>query len=81
VKTVTLISKNNCHLCDVAREVLLKARTKTAFNLNEKKITAGDADFEAYHERIPVILIENEFAFQYRVSERVLLEKLENKEH
>jgi hypothetical protein len=81
VKTVTLISKDDCHLCDVAREVLLKARKKIAFNLNEKKITAGDADFEAYHEHIPVILIENEFAFEYRVSEHLLLEKLKNKEH
>ncbi len=81
MKTVTLISKDDCHLCDAAREVLLKARKKTAFNLNERKITAGDGDFETYHERIPVILIEGEFAFQYRVSERLLLEKLENKEH
>jgi hypothetical protein len=78
VKTVTLISKDDCHLCEVAKEVLRKTQKKAAFNLKEKKITPGDADFEVYHERIPVILIEGEFAFQYKVSERQLLEKLKS---
>jgi Glutaredoxin-like domain (DUF836). len=78
VKTVTLISKVDCHLCEVAKEVLRKAQKKTSFNLREKKITPGEADFEVYHERIPVILIEGEFAFQYKVSERQLLERLKS---
>jgi Glutaredoxin-like domain (DUF836) len=78
VKTVTLISKDDCHLCEVAKEVLLRAQKKTSFNLREKKITPGEADFEVYHERIPVILIEGEFAFQHRVSEQELLEKLKS---
>jgi hypothetical protein len=60
----------------MAKEVLRKAQKKTPFNLREKKITPGEDDFEVYHERIPVILIEGEFAFQYKVSERQLLERL-----
>ena len=76
MKTVTLISKDDCHLCDVAKAVLREAQKKTPFILKEKKIVPGEADFEIYHERIPVILIEGEFAFQYKVSERQLLERL-----
>lgn len=78
MKTVTLISKDNCHLCEVAKEVILSARNKTSFNLIEKKITPSTADFDLYHERIPVILIEGKFAFQYKVSERQFLEKLKS---
>jgi Glutaredoxin-like domain (DUF836). len=79
MKTVTLISKEDCHLCEVAKNVLLKAQKEIPFDLKEKKIAAGDPDFEKYHERIPVILIDEEFAFQYRVSERQLMEILEKK--
>jgi len=78
VKTVTLISKDDCHLCEVVKEVLRNAQKKTSFDLREKKITPGEADFEVFHERIPVIFIDGEFAFQYKVSERQLLERLKS---
>lgn len=77
MKTVTLISKEECHLCDVAKGVLLTTWHKFPFKLNEVKIVPGDKYFEEYKERIPVVLIDGEFAFQYRVSEKSLLQKLE----
>ncbi len=80
MKTVTLISKDDCHLCDVAKSVILRAQKKMAFDLKEKKITPGSPEFEKYHERIPVILIDEEFAFQYRVSEVQLLKILNKKD-
>ena len=76
MKRVTLISKDDCHLCDVAKEVILSVRKKIAFELTETKIVPGEQDFKTYSERIPVILIDGKFAFQYKVSERQLLEKL-----
>jgi Glutaredoxin-like domain (DUF836) len=80
MKTVTLISKDDCHLCDVAKSVLLKAQKKIAFDLKEKKITPGKPEFEMYHERVPVVLINEVFAFQYRVSELQLLKILNTKD-
>jgi len=77
MKTVTFISKDDCHLCDVAKSVLLTAQKKIAFDLKEKKITPSDPEFEMYHERIPVVLIDDEFAFQYKVSELQLLKMLD----
>ena len=77
MKRVTLISKDDCHLCDVAKEVILGVRKKIAFEFNETKIVPGEKDFETYGERIPVILIDGKFAFQYKVSERQLMEKLQ----
>ena len=76
MRTVTLISKDDCSLCDVAKAVLLNTRKTFPFALEEKKITPTDSEFEKYRERIPVILIDGEFAFQYKVSERQLLEEL-----
>ncbi|MGA7160350.1 MAG: glutaredoxin family protein [Bacteroidota bacterium] len=80
MKTVTLISKNECHLCDEARNVLLQAQKKVAFDLKEKKIVQESREFEEYYERIPVILIDGVFAFQYRVSELQLLKFLNKKD-
>ena len=79
MKTVTLISKDDCHLCDAAKNVLLKAQKNIAFALKEKKITPGSPEFETYHERVPVVLIDEEFAFQYKVSELQLLKVLNKK--
>ncbi len=76
MKTVTLISKTDCHLCEIAKEVLRKTQVDVPFELRERKIVEGNADFVTYHERVPVILIDGEFAFQYRVSEKQLRDKL-----
>ncbi len=79
MKTVTFISKDDCHLCDVAKSVIVKVQKKIAFDLKEKKITPGDPEFETYHERVPVVLIDEEFAFQYKVSELQLLKMLDKR--
>ena len=62
----------------MAKEVLREAQKKTSFILREQKIVPGETAFEIYHERIPVILIDGEFAFQYKVSEWQLLERLKS---
>ncbi len=80
MKTVTLISKDDCHLCDVAKTVILKAQKKIIFDLKEKKIAPGSPEFETYHERVPVVLIDEKFAFQYKVSELQLLNILNKKD-
>ncbi len=73
---IKLISKEDCHLCDRAKEVLLKTRNLHPFELEEIKIKEGDDYFKEYNERIPVVLINEIFAFQYKVSEQELLRKL-----
>lgn len=79
MKTVTLLSRADCHLCEVAKEVLLKIQKQMPFELQERKIAAGEPDFETYQERVPVILIDGNFGFQYRVSEQELVKRLSEK--
>ncbi len=75
---VELYSKKDCHLCDVAHEVLLKAAERQPFDLDVIRVQEGDPRFEEFKERFPVIYIDGEFAFQYRIDEDALLAKLRN---
>ena len=76
MKTVTLISKDDCHLCETAKSVVLRTQKKIAFDLKEEKIAPGTEEFDKYHERVPVVLIDGKIAFQFKVSELQLLQKL-----
>lgn len=76
VKLVELYSKDDCHLCEIAKEVLLKVQKHYPFKLVEIKIQPGTKEYNNFKERIPVIFINKEFAFQYKVSEAELIKKL-----
>ena len=75
---VELYSKDDCRLCEIAKEVLWKVRGRYPFDLKEVKIQEGDQHFENMKERIPVVYVNGELAFQYRVSENELIEKLKS---
>ena len=68
--TITLIGKPECHLCDVAREVvdLVVAESGRDVVIEERSIL-DDADLSArWGEKIPVVLIDGEFHAHWRVS-------------
>ena len=73
---VELYSKDDCHLCEVAKDVLLNIRKQHPFELKEVKIQEGQEQYERFKERIPVVYINNEFAFQYRIPEQAFIAKL-----
>ena len=58
-----------CCLCDDAREVLERVRPSRPFELDERDIEADDALHAAYLERIPVVTIDGEEAFELFVDE------------
>jgi hypothetical protein len=64
---VVLYSRAGCHLCDVARDVLLSERSRSPFELVEVDV-AGDDELEReYGIRIPVVEIDGEDRFEYEV--------------
>jgi glutaredoxin len=73
---VELFSKEDCSLCDSVKETLLKIRKRHPFELRETKIHEGDDHFERMKDRIPVVHIDGNFAFQYRVREEEFLRLL-----
>ncbi len=76
--TVTLYGRPGCHLCDEARDALLRVRSGgRPFVLEEVDITADDALHRAYLERIPVVCVDGEELFEYHVDEAALAQRLD----
>ena len=62
-----MFSRPGCHLCDEARAVISRVQTRYAFDFKVVNI-AGDSELEArYGDEIPVIRINGNKAFKYRV--------------
>jgi glutaredoxin len=76
MKTVVLYGRDGCCLCDDAREALHRARARHPFVLRERDIDGDDELTLAYLERIPVVTIDGEEAFELFVDEDELARRL-----
>lgn len=74
---VELYSKDDCHLCEVAKKVLHRVQQRRSFRLHEIKIQPGTDEYDQFKERIPVVFVNKKLAFQYKVSEPELIRLLE----
>ena len=76
---VSIYSRSNCHLCEVALGVLEEIRNEFDFQIT-KILIDGNAELEEkYGEQVPVILINNEPHDFFRVDPerfRLALSKL-----
>jgi glutaredoxin len=76
MKVVTLYGRPGCHLCDDARAVLERMRSRRPFALEEIDIEADAALHARYLERIPVIALDGEELFDFFVDEAQLAARL-----
>jgi hypothetical protein len=78
MRHVVLYSRPDCCLCDTAREVIttVGSRHPSAFVLEERDIETDESLFRAYLERIPVVTIDGEEAFEFAVDEQALKRRL-----
>ncbi len=74
---VTIYSKPDCHLCDLAKDVVLRVQKSHPFELDIRNIEDDTADFERYKITIPVVVVNGHEIGRYRISERQLIEALE----
>ena len=70
-------TKESCHLCDVALEIVARISNKINFTLEKVDITQSDDLMMKYGNDIPVIEINGNFEFKYKVTEKDLLSTLE----
>ncbi len=70
-------TKESCHLCDVAFEIVERISNKINFTLETVDITQSDGLMMKYGSEIPVIEINGIFEFKYKVNEKDLLRALE----
>ncbi|HEX5568833.1 MAG TPA: glutaredoxin family protein [Streptomyces sp.] len=60
MRTVTLIGKPDCHLCDDARAVIVEVCAQLGVRWEEKDITQDEELHRRYWEQIPVVLVDGE---------------------
>jgi predicted thioredoxin/glutaredoxin len=83
VTTLTLIGKPDCHLCDVANEIIdavvaeLPDAVADQIEIVERSIKDDAALYERWWEKIPVVLIDGELHAHWRVSPERLRSALE----
>lgn len=71
-KTVTLIGKPGCHLCDDARAVIERVAAETGAAVTERDITQDAELYDRYWEQVPVVLVDGERHTFWRVDEQRL---------
>jgi glutaredoxin len=76
MRTVVLYGRDGCCLCDDAREVLERVRTRCDFAFQERSIDGDMALLRAYLERIPVVTIDGVEEFELFVDEAELERRL-----
>jgi glutaredoxin len=78
--TVTLVSKPDCHLCDVAREIVdtvVADLPEGEVEVTEVSILDDAALYEQWWEKIPVVLIDGDLHAHWRLSAERLRDALE----
>jgi len=69
---ITLLSRPGCHLCDAAREVIVKVAADLDVRWEERDITRSEQDMLDYWDKIPVTLIDGVQHDFWHVSEQRL---------
>ncbi len=73
---VTLYGKPGCHLCEEARAVVAAVRAELGFELEEVDVSIDPVLHARYGERIPVVAVDGEDAFEYHVDPMALRERV-----
>ena len=73
---VTLFTRRGCHLCDDAKRVIESARSRAAFDYEERDIDADPELLRLYNGEVPVIAIDGRKAFKYRLDMNEFLKRL-----
>ncbi len=75
--TIEIMTKSGCCLCDDAREIIEQVIAEIPAELKMTDIESDPELYERYKEKIPVILINGEESFVYKVHPVTLRKKLE----
>jgi len=76
---LTLITRAQCHLCDVAKEAMARVAADTGEAWVEVDVDSDPALLEEYWDRVPVILVDGKEHGYWRVEEERLRRDLGRK--
>lgn len=69
---ITLLSRPGCHLCDDARAVVERVAREVGEPWEERDITRDERLLDAYHDHIPVTLVDGKQIDFWRIDEQRL---------
>lgn len=69
VINLTIYTKKECHLCDIAKETLIKLMKEFPFSLTEIDIEKDMQAYEKYRYLIPVLEMEGRIISTYKINE------------
>ncbi len=75
--TIEIMTKKDCSLCDEAKEIIQQVIAELPAELKMTDIESDLELFERYKEKIPVVLINGEESFVYKVHPITLRKKLD----
>ena len=67
MRKVTVISRNGCHLCEIAIDKINSVKDELNFELEIKLINDLPELEQEYGEQVPVIMIDNKIHDYWRV--------------
>jgi glutaredoxin len=73
---VTVVSRVDCHLCDVAKEVVARVAEEAGIGWTEVDVDSDPALLAEYSDLVPVILVDGKVHEYWRVSEERLRQAL-----
>ncbi len=76
---LTLYSKKDCHLCDIAKKELNDLQKDLTFSITEVDIEKEREVHEKYKHLIPVIEIDGKIIFTGRIDRNMLKNTLRKK--
>jgi glutaredoxin len=76
MKTVTLYTKQGCHLCEQALDVLDQLRRRHPFALTIVDILDDPAAYDRYKHDVPVVMLEGREVARHRVTAAQLISHL-----
>ena len=59
MNALELFSKDDCALCDEAKELIHRVNNDFHFTVTETKLKPGDPDFPKYEKKFPVLVASN----------------------
>jgi glutaredoxin len=71
-----LVTRVDCHLCEVAKEALARVAERAGLEWEELDVDADPALQEEYWDRVPVVLLDGKEHGYWRVEENRLLRDL-----
>jgi len=73
---VSIYSKPDCHLCEIAKAQLVALQRRYGFQLTEVDISRDENLLAEFGTRIPLIWINGKLVGKYHVDEAALVEEL-----